>query len=472
MLRSIYLNSHKHPPPDMHPDHHHHPHPHHPPHPHLVKRDYPDFVAYHFLNARGELMAMEEDGKNTDKFLHEGGFNVDGSSIPGMLSVENSDLRVVPEEESYKTIHIGKDFVHHRFLAHLLTNQGQPHPRDPRGILKRMVNKAHKMGYEPYMFSEIEFYIVQEDGKTPVDNAGYCSLPPYDHSYDFRHELGKICKDVGMEVKRIHHECGPGQNEIELNLTPCMKNADDTLLCMWILNILAVQRHQKILFTPKPLPNQAGNGMHHHIMLRNLKTGENVFRHPKLHHVAHVPENNMERLSETCKHGIAGLLKYADDITAVFASSHESFERLRPGFEAPASTTWGFSNRTALVRVPQTSNEMIRFEYRGGDLSGSVHLFGATLLAAVLKGIEDKLDLPPPAEVNVEELNEKELAERGIRKVPTSIEACLDVLKTSAFLQESLGPEMVQVLVERNEALLASVEKKKEHHHDWTPICK
>ena len=190
---------------------------------------YPDFVAYHFLNAKGELMAMEEDGANTDRFLKDGGFEVDGSSIAGISRVEKSDLRVVPEEETYQTIRIG-DFVHHRFLAHLVDDKGKPHPRDPRGILKRLVEKANHMGFEPYMFSEIEFYIVDESTGKPVDSAGYCSLPPVDKSYDFRHELGQICKDSGMKVKRIHHENGPGQNEIELDLTPCMKNADDTLL--------------------------------------------------------------------------------------------------------------------------------------------------------------------------------------------------------------------------------------------------
>jgi glutamine synthetase len=112
----------------------------------------------------------------------------------------------------------------------LTDEKGEPHPKDPRSILKRLVDKAHSMGIEPYMFSEIEFFVVDKETGEPVDHAGYCSLPPQDTSYEFRHELGLTCKAAGMEVKRIHHECGAGQNEIELNLTPCMKNADDTIL--------------------------------------------------------------------------------------------------------------------------------------------------------------------------------------------------------------------------------------------------
>lgn len=413
---------------------------------------YPEFVAYHFLNARGELVAMEEDGENTEKILKEGGFNVDGSSIQGMLSVEKSDLRLVPEEETFLKIKID-DFVHHRFLAHLVDEHGLPHPRDPRNVLKKLVQKANAMGFEPYMFSEVEFFIVDADGK-PVDNAGYCSLPPQDKSYQFRHELGKICKACGMEVKRIHHENGPGQNEIELNLTPCLKNADHTVLCMWILEMLAAKRNQRIIFSPKPFRTEAGNGLHHHILLRDLKTGENVFLNAKLHGIHDVPLENMERISDTCKYGIAGLLQYADEITAVFAASNESFIRIQPGYEAPSFTAWDFSNRTALVRIPQTPNDEVRFEYRGGDLSGSVHLFGAILLAAVLKGIEDRLELSPNANYNVETQSREELERRGIRSVPTTLEKCIEVLQTSEFLKEALGPEVVEVLVQRDKVLL------------------
>lgn len=422
-------------------------------------KEYPNFVAYHFLNIDGKLMAMEEDGKSTDKFLKEG-FNVDGSSIKGMANVEKSDLKLIPEKDSFLSLKIG-DFEHHRFLAHIVDDHGKAHPRDPRGILLKNVEKARAMGFEPSMFSEIEFYIIGEDGK-PADHASYCSLPPYDKSYDFRQELGLLCKQAGMFVKRIHHENGAGQNEIELNLAPCMKNADDTILTMWIMELIAAKRKQKIIFTPKPFPEDAGNGFHHHIMLRDVKTGENLFQNKAFAGSLDNPADNMKRLSDLAKYGIAGLLKYADDITAVFASHKETFIRLQPNFEAPFLKCWDFSNRTALVRVPKTSIEMTRFEYRGGDLSGSTHLYGAVLLAAVLKGIEDKLVLPPNADFNVEKLSPEDLKKHGIEPVPLSFEKCIDTLKKSKFLEEALGPEMVSYLIKRDEDILKGVSDK--HH--------
>lgn len=412
---------------------------------------YPKFVAYHFLNGNGELKCMEEDGKNTEKFLKEG-FNVDGSSIGGsMLTVEKSDLKVMPEKDSFLHIEIG-DFVHDRFLGKLVDNEGNPHPMDPRGIFSKLIDKARKMGFEPYMFSEIEFYIVDKDGK-PADNAEYCSLPPEDKSYDFRHELGELCKKAGMNVKRIHHENGAGQNEIELNFSPCLKNADDSLLAMFFMKMLAAKRDQKILFSPKPFKDDAGNGLHHHILLRDVKTGENVFYNKDFTGNIDDPTKCAGKLSDICKHGIAGLLKYADDITAVFASHKETFERLKPGFEAPIFKAWDFSNRTALVRVPKSSLDMTRFEYRGGDLSGSIHLYGSVLLAAVLKGIEEKLELQPNSHFNVETLTDEERNAKGIYSVPTSFDKCIEVLKNSKFLEEALGPTMVQYLIQRDEKL-------------------
>lgn len=153
-------------------------------------------------------MAMEESGKNTEKFLKEG-FTVDGSSIKGMSTVEKSDLKVVPEPDSFLEIKLG-DFIHHRFLAHFADEFGKRHVRDPRNIYFKIIEKCRALGFEPSMFSEVEFYIVDKITGLPVDQASYCSMPPHDVSYDFRHELGKLCESTKMVTKRIHHECGPG----------------------------------------------------------------------------------------------------------------------------------------------------------------------------------------------------------------------------------------------------------------------
>lgn len=410
-------------------------------------KKYPDFVAYHYLNANGELLSMEENGNRTEKNL-KGGLNVDGSSITGMCNVEKSDLKIMPEEDTYASFRIGK-FDHHRFMCHSLGEDGKPHPRDPRGILLRIVEKCRSMGFEPYMFSEIEFNLYS--AKVWNDSAGYNALPPDDRGYVLRHQLGRLCKRLGINVKRIHHEGGKGQNEIELDFAPCLKNADDTVFCMWLIRLIAQKRGLTPNFSPKPYKNEPGNGLHHHIILKDIKTGKNIFMNSEFKGDLNNPADNMQRLSQLCKHGIAGVLKYADDITAVFAASNESFLRLQPGFEAPIFKAWDFSNRTTLVRVPKSDLESTRFEYRGGDLSGSVHLYGAVLLAAVLKGIEEKLELPPNADFNVEKMSPADLADRNIMPVPLSITKCIKLLKSSKFLKEAFGQSMIDYLIERDE---------------------
>jgi len=442
------------------------------------EREFPDFVAYHFLNGFGELRAMEEDGAKTSKLLGDG-LSVDGSSIlgggggesflaaAGGTKVEHSDLKLIAEPDTYAVIRIagvGKegqddDFVQHRFWAHAMavdeeTKKETPYPLDPRNILQKQVDKARSLGYEPYMFSEIEFYLVDATTGKPIDDATYCSLPPDDASWKFRRDLGRLCKASGVSVKRLHHENGGSQNELELNLSPTLKNADDTVLTLWLMKMLASQKryNYRILFGPKPFEGKAGNGLHHHIMLRDVKTQRNVFQ------ALDVPDEQC--LSELARRGIAGLLEYADDITAVFASSAESFERLQPGYEAPVYKAWGYANRTALVRVPgNTGPDGTRFEYRGGDLSSAdcgvkgsvVHLFGAVLLAAVLRGITDELVAPPPADVDIESLSEKEREKRGLKAVPLSLKECHRVLKHSELLRDVLGPEMIRLLLHRNE---------------------
>ena len=414
-------------------------------------------IGFHFLNADGRLQAMEEGSGKLKKYMKEG-LSVDGSSIKGMMSVEKSDMRVMPDAKTFRTLQIG-DFCHHRYMCMLYDHNGKPHPKDPRQILQRIVEQAHAKGYEPYMFSEIEFYIVDLNGK-PIDSAGYCSLPPEDRAYEFRQELGAICKSLRISVKRIHHENGCGQNEIEFNLKPCLENADDTVLCMWVLELLAAKRNWRILFSPKPFPKDAGSGLHHHIMLRSPgKYGSNLFLNENFNGIIDKPEDNMQRISLLCQQGIAGLLKYADDITAVFAASPESFARLQPGFEAPIFKAWDFSNRTALVRVPSSGMDDTRFEYRGGDLSGGPHIYGAVLLAAVLRGVTENLAVPPPANFNVEHLSDAERDAKGIKSVPLSMEKCIDILKTSTFLRESLGEGIVQHFVKRDEELIAATQK-------------
>jgi len=308
--------------------------------------------------------------------------------------------------------------------------------------MQDMVARCNDMGYQPHMFGELEWYFLNPDG-SPHDHAGYCSVPPEDRALGLRHEIGDALEGAGCLVKRIHHENGPGQNEVELKLAQAMKNADDLVTSTAIIRAVAGRAGIQATFLPKPLKGHAGNGYHQHFALYDNKTGENVFAAPW-------PDGARPKqlLSPVGLHFVAGLLVHAEEITAVFARHEQSFTRLEPGHEAPALVCWGASNRTALVRIPEPSEPQdTRIEYRGGDASGATYLLCAVLLAAGLDGIARKLECPPETDVNADHLDDAELARRKIRKLPKNLDEARAVLQNSAWLRQTLGDAVVDFLI-------------------------
>lgn len=149
-----------------------------------------------------------------------------------------------------------------------------------------------------------------------------------------------------------------------------------------------------------------------------------------------------------CYNFIAGLLKYARDITAVFAVDKESFERLKPGHEAPTITTWGFASRNALVRIPTIGEvDKIRVEFRAGDSSGSPHLLCAMILAAGLQGIKDKLTVPEEESREVFSLSVDELHKRNMDVLPYGLQECITILENSEFVKKVCGTRITEVLI-------------------------
>lgn len=285
------------------------------------------------------------------------------------------------------------------------------------------------------MFSELEFYLLDKDGK-PNDNGHYISVPPEDGSIRYRRELCHTFEKAGIKVKRLHHEVGPGQNEVEYQLQPVLKNADDTVYGVWLSDMVAREYEWHTQYSPKPFPELAGNGLHQHILLRDLKTNANLMAEKD------------GKLTPLCHQFIAGMLKYARDITAVFAVDKESFERLKPGHEAPTITTWGFASRNALVRIPTIGDvDKIRVEFRAGDSSGSPHLLCAMILAAGLQGIKEKLTPPEEAGNDVYHLSVDELHKKGMDVLPASLPECIEILQKSEFVKKVLGETIPQVLI-------------------------
>lgn len=391
------------------------------------------YVQFQFPDVNGALRCMEENIDLLPKFSRTG-VGVDGSSIAGFAEVNKSDVRLFPDMDTFQIYKFGESKVC-RVLCKVFW-QGKPHPGCTRGLFEAVLAKAKNMGFEVSMFGELEWYFLNVDG-TPHDHAGYCSLPPDDKALEIRHELGELLTQAGCLVKRIHHECGHGQNEVELKLAPARKNADDLITSAAIIRMLAAQHNLKATFEPKPIRDDAGSGFHQHFALYDVNTKKNMFAG------AEVGE-----ISELGKHFIAGMIAHASEITSVFGRCEETFIRLLPGHEAPCSACWGTSNRTALIRIPDISDSQdTRIEYRGGDASGSTHLMCAIILAAGLDGIEKKMECPKETTDNVDILSAEEIKSRGIVRLPATPAAALQVLKGSEWAHSVLGDHIYKFLV-------------------------
>ncbi|KAG9390744.1 Glutamine synthetase, catalytic domain [Carpediemonas membranifera] len=399
------------------------------------------YVQFLCSNILGKLHSMEEHVREVPGNF-KNGLGVDGSSIPGYATVTNSDVHLMADQSTLQTINIDGEGPMTKVFCDVHNTDGTRASGCVRSILREQIEKAHKMGFEPFFMSELEWFYLKNG--EPLDDGHYLSVAPDDKAGPLRRQVCRHLDEAGMKVRRAHHECAAGQNEIELNLTPALKNADDTCTAMWLIRLLADQQGIEANFMPKPLgSDKAGNGLHQHQRLHDLKTGENLFAnfdHPK-------------ELSPLGKKYVAGLVKYAREITAVFGMDEQTFDRLKPGHEAPVWSMWAGSNRNALVRVPAISKpESARCEFRAGDASGSPHLLAAVMLAAGLKGIEDDIAVPPECNVDPEtELTPEQRKEMGIELLPTSLAECARILDASEFLHEVLGEGLCNYLIHSKE---------------------
>eukprot|EP00727_Mastigamoeba_balamuthi_P006753 m51a1_g2699 hypothetical protein (413) ;mRNA; r:797481-799172 len=392
-----------------------------------------NYVQFLFSDITGQLRCMEENIDLLPKFS-KSGVGVDGSSIPGLAQVNNSDVRLMPDMETFAVYTFGTTRIA-RVLCNVLF-QGKPHPGCIRSAFLNVLHKCNEMGFEASQFGELEWYFLNQDG-TPHDEATYCSMPPEDKGLEIRHELGDRLEEAGCRVKRIHHENGPGQNEVELKLTPAKKNSDDLVTAMSLIRMVGHKHNLKTIFLPKPLADLAGNGYHQHNALYDIKTHVNVFG-----------GKTAGEISEIGRQFTAGMIEHAPEITAIFARHEGSFERLKPGHEAPGVACWGSNNRTALIRIPDiTDVQDTRIEYRGGDASGSTYMLCAAILAAGLDGIERKLECPEQQRVNVDALTDAELAQRGLKRLPSCREQTQKILKESAWLQKTFGSHIMDYLI-------------------------
>ncbi|MGF3052443.1 type I glutamate--ammonia ligase [Microbacterium sp. YY-03] len=397
------------------------------------------FVRLWFTDVIGTLKSVALAPAEVEGAFAEG-LGFDGSAIEGLTRGYESDLLANPDPATFQILPWrGETDPTARMFCDLTTPDGQPAVSDPRHVLKRTLAKAADRGFTFYTHPEIEFYLLRSsqlgpDGQpVPVDSAGYFDNVPGGTAHDFRRRSVRMLEDIGISVEYSHHEGGPGQNEIDLRYADALATADNIMTFRTVIKEVAIEQGVYATFMPKPMSGEPGSGMHTHMSLFEGDTN------------AFYEEGAKYQLSKTGRHFIAGLLKHANEITAVTNQFVNSYKRLWGGDEAPSFVCWGHNNRSALIRVPMykpNKTQSTRVEYRALDSAANPYLSYALMLAAGLKGIEEEYELPAEAEDNVWTLTESERRALGYAPLPASLDHALEYMEESELVAETLGEQV------------------------------
>jgi glutamine synthetase len=323
---------------------------------------------------------------------------------------------------------------------------GSPSWADPRHVLRRTLARASDLGFSFYCHPEIEFFLLKEQpesGKAPkpVDLGGYFDLTTHDVAHDFRRVAVDALEAMGISVEFSHHECAPGQQEIDLRYADALTTADNIMTFRHMVKEVALQQNVYATFMPKPFTDQPGSGMHMHLSL--FEGDRNAF---------HDPSDELN-LSKTGRSFMAGLLRHAREITAVTNQWVNSYKRLfgepLDGLvsEAPAYVCWGHLNRSALLRVPMHK-------------PGKAYLALSLLLSAGLAGIEGEYELPPGADEDVAALTDGERAAMEYEDLPHNLSDALRVMESSELVAATLGEHVFDYFLRNKRAEWADYRAK------------
>jgi glutamine synthetase len=307
--------------------------------------------------------------------------------------------------------------------------------------LRRTLAKAAEKGFTFYTHPEIEFYLLKSndvENLVPVDEAGYFDNVPGGTAHNFRRNAVRHLENLGISVEFSHHEAGPGQSEIDLRYADALTTADNIQTFRTVIKEVAIEEGVYATFMPKPIANQPGNGMHTHMSL--FEGDRNAFYDP----------SKPYQFSEVGRQFMAGILRHANEITAVTNQFVNSYKRLWGGGEAPPYITWGHNNSSALIRIPMYKpgkEQSVRMEYRGLDSAANPYLAYSLLLAAGLKGIDEGYELPAEAEGYISSLTQNERRALGYNPLPESLHRALQAMEESEFVAETLGEQVFNFFI-------------------------
>ncbi|NLC69535.1 MAG: type I glutamate--ammonia ligase [Clostridiaceae bacterium] len=398
----------------------------------LVKESGVKFIHLQFTDIFGMLKNVAITSEQLEKALNNKCM-FDGSSIEGFVRIEESDMYLAPDPNSYAIFpwkpQTGKIA---RLMCNVVNPDGTPFEGDPRYVLQRTLKKAAEMGYEKFNVGpECEFFLFLTDNEgKPIlkthDNAGYFDLGPVDLGEDSRRDICIALEEMGFEIEASHHEVAPGQHEIDFRYQDTLTTADNIMTFKMVVKTIAQKNNLHATFMPKPIFGINGSGMHTNVSL--FKDNKNTF----------YDEKDPLQLSQEAYWFIGGLLKNMRSITAITNPTVNSYKRLVPGYEAPVYIAWSAKNRSPLVRIPAARQECTRLEIRNPDPSCNPYLALTCILAAGLDGIKNKIEPPSPVDKNIYEMLDEERLKEGILSLPASLEEAVREMEKRDLAREVL----------------------------------
>jgi glutamine synthetase len=404
-----------------------------------------DFLRLQFTDIMGTVKNVSIPAEQAEKAFEEGIY-FDGSSIDGFVRIQESDMRLEPDPDTFAVLpwRSGPEVTSGRLICDVMnTTTGEPFGGDPRRVLRNALERAEEHGYTVNAGPEPEFFLFREDeeGNATTDFAdkgGYFDLAPKDLAQDVRGDIIYGLQDMGFEVEASHHEVAESQHEIDFKYDDILTTADNVATFRAVVRAIAAQHDVHATFMPKPIPRINGSGMHTHLSLFT-EDGENAF---------HDPADEFD-LSETAKQFLAGVLEHAPAITAIANPTVNSYKRLIPGYEAPVYVAWSDVNRSALVRKPAARVPAAsRIELRSPDPSCNPYLAFAAMIHAGLDGIENDLECPDPVRENIYEFDEDKREEYGIETLPENLGQAVDALESDEVIMDALGAHTAEKFVE------------------------
>ena len=408
----------------------------------LVKEQDVQFIRLQFTDIFGSLKNVAITAGQLEKAL-DNKCMFDGSSIEGFVRIEESDMYLRPDTNTFVVFpwrpQTGKVA---RLICDVYNPDGTPFAGDPRYVLRKTLEKAAKMGYDTFNVGpECEFFLFLTDTEgrpTTIthDNAGYFDLGPVDLGENARRDMCLALEEMGFEVEASHHEVAPGQHEIDFKYTDALTAADAILTFKLVVKTIAQRHGLHATFMPKPVFGIAGSGMHVNTSL--FKNGKNIF----------FDEKDSLQLSQEAYWFIGGMMKNMRSMAALTNPLVNSYKRLVPGYEAPVYIAWSARNRSPLIRVPAARGSATRLELRCPDPSCNPYLALTAILAAGLDGIENKIQPPTPSNKNIFHMTAEERLADGIGDLPGSLDEAILEMSKSSFMKEILGDHIFSKYIE------------------------